>query len=309
MSKKIKLTEEQIAVLLPEIERSLKKQKMVDGKAKFKVEFESITTEISFSTKKDEEKATIYFNQIAWDKTRALLHTFNDEVGWHGTAERGEEENSYYITDILVYPQEVTGATIVTDQQEYETWLMSHPDEVFNNIRMQGHSHVNMGVTPSGTDLELYNSIITKLRGEMFYIFMIFNKKHDVTVKIYDLKTNRMFDTSEVDVKVSDEGTLDFLDDAKEKVTKANPAAIKATGYTGYNYPNYNGFHGAAEYSYNSNTKTIQPNEKTTKKEEKPSKKNEKKYKLKGALPPLEDIAFFEGLYGSDVKDPFFVKG
>ena len=110
-------------------------------------------------------KATVYFTELAYRKFQALVDGFNNEVAWHGLAYRGEDESKdeYYITDILVYPQEVTGATVTTDQKKYQDWLMSQEDNIFNNVRMQGHSHVNMGVSPSGVDENLYESILTQL--------------------------------------------------------------------------------------------------------------------------------------------------
>ena len=84
-------------------------------------------------------------------------------------------------------------------------WLMNHEDDVFNNIRMQGHSHVNMGVTPSGVDNSLYERILEQLDDEMFYIFLIYNKKGDKTFKIYDLAKNILFETGDVTVKVLDD--------------------------------------------------------------------------------------------------------
>ena len=83
-------------------------------------------------------------------------------------AERCEEKDTYLISDILVYPQEVTGSTVTTDQNEYEMWLMKQEDDVFNNIRMQGHSHVNMSTSPSSVDLNLYDGILSQLDSDMF---------------------------------------------------------------------------------------------------------------------------------------------
>ena len=210
MSKAIKLSEQDIEVLKEEFAEALASGKWPDGKVKFQA-----------SLVAGNRKAKVFFSDIAWRKMQALISDFNSEVGWHGLAYRGEDEDKdeYYITDIIVYPQEVTGTTVTTDQDEYQNWLMSFEDDIFNNIRFQGHSHVNMGVTPSGTDWALYKGILDQLNDDMFYIFMIWNKSGAKTVLIYDMKKNVLFETGDVSIEVSDsEGFFSFMKEAKEVV-------------------------------------------------------------------------------------------
>lgn len=192
MAKLIKLTPEIIKEVRREFDSYLK-NKISDGRISFQKTVSSV-----------QRKATVYFTELAYRKFQALVRDFDNEVAWHGIAYRGKDESKdeYYITDILVYPQEVTGATVTTDQNKYQTWLMNHDDETFNNIRMQGHSHVNMSVTPSGVDETLYESILAQLDDTMFYIFMIWNKKNDKTCKIYDLAKNILFDTTDCEIKI-----------------------------------------------------------------------------------------------------------
>lgn len=196
-----------------------------------------------------ERKATLYISEKAYAKQMLLVHTQDKEIAWHGTARRGcgEGEDVYFIDDILVYPQEVTGATVTTDQQKYQDWLYSNPDEVFNHLRMQGHSHVNMGVSPSTTDETLYSSLLKQLSSQDFYIFLILNKKGDVFCRIYDMATNAMFETNDVNIVVEG-GVVEFLKDAKEKVTIHTYAANYQSGsyYSNYvqrgtNWPSYSG--------------------------------------------------------------------
>lgn len=223
MSKIIKMTPEHIEECKRDFEESLRNAKLSDGRISFSKSFSSI-----------DRKARVMFTEIAWLKMQTLIREFNNEVAWHGIAMRGDDDD-YIISDILVYPQEVTGATVTTDQEKYQMWLMSHEDDVFNNIRMQGHSHVNMQVTPSGVDTSLYDRILDQLDDTMFYIFMIYNKRGDKTIKIYDMAKNVMFDTSDVTVAIMDDGTgtEKFLRDAKEMVK------TKSYTPTVYQYPRY----------------------------------------------------------------------
>lgn len=214
MAKIIKMTPECVDEIRKEFEAALSDAKLADGKITFSKSFNSINRE-----------ATVYFTNMAWEKMQDLVREFDKEVAWHGLAYRGTEagKDEYFITDILVYPQEVTGSTVNTDQGKYQTWLMEHDDDVFNNIRMQGHSHVNMGVTPSGVDNSLYERILEQLDDSMFYIFLIYNKKGDKTYKIYDMAKNVLFETADVKVVILDDDEeqtvvqMDGLSEEEEK--------------------------------------------------------------------------------------------
>lgn len=225
MSKIIKLTPECIEQCCIEFSEYISKARVADGKVSFQKIFNY-----------PGRRATLYFDPGAWIKMDALVRKFDDEVAWHGVAFRGDDPKTdeYFIQDIIVYPQEVTGATVNTDQAEYENWLMSLEDDVFNNVRMQGHSHVNMGVTPSGVDTTHQEKILEQLDDDMFYIFVIWNKRGEKTVKIYDLAKNVLFETADVDVKIagSDLDLDEFIGDAKKMVKK------KSYSYAGPSYSN-----------------------------------------------------------------------
>lgn len=249
MSKVIKLSQDILDQYTQEFYETLRTGKFSDGKVNFTKTLGTV-----------DRKATVLFTEMAWQKMQTLVREFDKEVAWHGIAERCNEKDAYLISDILVYPQEVTGATVTTDQEKYQMWLMSQEDEVFNNIRMQGHSHVNMGVTPSSVDLNLYESILEQLDEDMFYIFMIWNKRWDKTIKIYDIRENILFETADVTVSVQeeDDGLSAFLKEAKELVVSKvyNYEAIGST-YYGYGaYGNYSGVKGQASDSGEKNKGT-----------------------------------------------------
>lgn len=257
MSKLIKITKEYITELCQEFEKSLYGFKASDGKINY-----------TKTLPQSDRKARLIFTETAWIKMTALVGNFDKEVAWHGLAFRGNEgTDDYYISDILVYPQEVTGATVNTDQKQYEMWLMQHDDDVFNNIRMQGHSHVNMNTSPSGVDLTHQEKILEQLEDDMFYIFVIWNKKGEKTIKIFDFKKNILFETSDVTVSVLDNeiGLEKFIADAKKmvqekKYTSTSTYTIPATNYT---------YYGGTSSSTKSQNKT---NEKKDNTEEKPKK-------------------------------------
>ena len=230
MSKPIKLTDELIAVIQQEFVENVKKMKMFDGKLNYTKNFKW----------DGEDRASIVFSSIAFAKMTSLVQSFTSEVAWHGVAFRDEKEkNKFYITDILVYPQVVTGSTVNTDQDAYQTWLYTHEDEVFNNIRMQGHSHVNFSTTPSGVDTTHQEKILSQIDDDMFYIFMIWNQKFERNVKIFDMENNMLYETADIDIYIGDEGCdlNAFIKDAKELVkTKTYQTNGYQNGQSGYKY-------------------------------------------------------------------------
>ena len=235
MSKMITLPQEILNQYTQEFYEILRTGKFSDGKINFTKTLGTV-----------DRKATVLFTEMAWQKMQTLIREFDKEVAWHGVAERCEEKDTYLISDILVYPQEVTGSTVTTDQNEYEMWLMKQEDDVFNNIRMQGHSHVNMSTSPSSVDLNLYDGILSQLDSDMFYIFMIYNKRGEKTVKLYDLRENILFETADVTVAVKEVGDLTgFLEEAKELVvtkTYNYGTGVKTDGNAYPGYPSYGGY-------------------------------------------------------------------
>lgn len=239
MAKLIKMTPEYIKSckddFQKEFEKAVSNIKVSDGKLQFTRTIGQV-----------DRKATVLFSAKAYLKMTALIREFGDEVAWHGTAYRYDDETKdvYIVDDILVYPQVVTGATVNTDQEKYQTWLMSQSDDVFNNIRFQGHSHVNMGVSPSGVDTSHQEKIVEQLEDDMFYIFMIWNKRHDVFSKIYDMKKNIMFESSDVTVDVVSDGERmsEFMKNAKAIVEKRTYQSSYQSGTCqggGVSYQNY----------------------------------------------------------------------
>lgn len=283
MSKIIKLTQDYIDEACKEFKDSITNAKITDGKINFTKTFSMVG-----------RKATLYFTEIAWMKMQALIREFTTEVGWHGVAKRyGDiEKDEYIIEDILVYPQTVTGATVNTDQEKYSDWLFSDElDDVFNDIRFHGHSHVNMGTTPSSTDLTHWSSLLDVLKDDMFYVFVIWNKKNDRTVKIYDLKKNVLFDTSDVTVKVLPEkdGVEEFVAKAKGLVEEHKytytaisntSSATKSTGASPYSSTGKGSNYGVKSSDSKSGKTTAKDEKKDNKKaDDKKSKGKKRKAK------------------------------
>lgn len=229
MSRKMKIDigfiEAAKAAFAAALEKTSKDAKF-DGKVKFDFDFAKV-----------EEKAILYFTETAWMKMQYLIAVFGSECAWHGVVERhGEDKSEFIVKDILVYPQQVTGATVTTDQKEYEDWMNDLDDETFNALKFHGHSHVNMGVTPSSVDNEHQRGIVSQLNDSQFYIFGIFNKSGSRWLKIFDMKRNIAFEKDDIEVKILMDGSkcFDLMEDADKKIT------TKTVSYAGgYSYGNY----------------------------------------------------------------------
>jgi len=233
MAKQIQPTEAAVDAALAKARTQLLEGKSSDRKIKLEV-----TLPV---TKK---RARIQFTPVAYAKMIALIQGFTTEVAWHGIASK-LDDGLFHISDILVYPQTVTGASVRTEEQEYGKWLMDFDDDTFNALRMQGHSHVNMRVSPSGTDTTDQNIILNQMgSGCKFYIFMIWNKKLERNIWIYDLEANLLYDTDDVDISIGQEDTdiETFLAGAKEVVKI--PAPAKVVKSAAAQYPPDYGFPG-----------------------------------------------------------------
>lgn len=250
MAKYIKMTpelqEECRNAFMAEFDAIMAKNKFSDGKLSFSKSFGTVS-----------RKAHIYFTEIAWMKTTALLREFSKEVAWHATAYRiPGDKDEYLIKDILVYPQTVTASTVDMDVEKYTQWIMDGVmagDERFDHIRCQMHSHVNMGVFASGTDSQHQEEILEQLGEDDFYIFMIWNKSLKVYMRVFDMQKNILFETDDCEWAVLDDtiGLSKFIEDAKKIVVEQKTTYGGYGGSYGSNYGTYGGNYGGNYGGYN----------------------------------------------------------
>ena len=107
-----------------------------------------------------------------------------EEIGWLGRVHR---TGSDFVCDELYIPeQEVHGTTTEITPEGLDKLanelMESGNSEDINNLKLWGHSHVNMGVSPSGQD----DSQLRDFMGDSdFFIRMIMNKRGKYKVDIY----------------------------------------------------------------------------------------------------------------------------
>ena len=228
MAKKIYISEDDVENIVTEIRSTLSGMRCY-GSIDIKRTFKTI-----------DSCAAIYFTPIAWAKMVTLVARYDTEVQWHGCVRR-VSEFEFEVFDIIVPPHEVTSSTVVSEYQPYSEWLNNLDDNTFNSVKFHGHSHVNMGVTPSSTDEKYRLDLITQLPKpvngmDVFYIFMIINKRHQWSAEIYDFTHNLVYTTSDIaiDTIFSDDG-----DGLEYFMTEAKKVAITRYAYQQHGTPQY----------------------------------------------------------------------
>ena len=142
-------------------------------------------------------KIHLSYSLDAWLKVNALVEGCESEIAWHGVVERTAPDR-FNIVDILVYPQEVTGSTVQSIEPDYTNWLQAFPDGIFENIRMQGHSHVRMACSPSGVDQTQMNGILEQEPD--YYIFQIMNKHGSIWSEIHISEFNAIYENADITI-------------------------------------------------------------------------------------------------------------
>lgn len=193
--------------LIADFTKYLNSAKLSDNTLKY-------TNTITQTTKT--KRATIQISTTAYLKMLLYVRDTTTEIAWHGTVTK--DKDTYLIHDVFLYPQKLSAATVTTDQEAYNKWCEQLDDEHYNSMRLQGHSHVNFGVSPSGTDTNFYNSILQVLPKNDFYIFMILNKAGDSFFTIYDLENNLIYEKTDIDIQIIDKNQdiLALIKDEKD---------------------------------------------------------------------------------------------
>jgi hypothetical protein len=167
------------------------------------------------------------------------------EFAWFGDIEVLNDDPydlSIQITDIYLYPQEVSSASVEEPDRnstEYIDWYTNKLAEAKGKPVMQyyGHSHVGMGVSPSGTDMDMRD------QERDLNVFSIHNNKGEMSWEIW----TKDYIYTDNDIRVLLTGTyLANVDEMikEHKVTKypyANGATYHNRGYQGYTPTTSNG--------------------------------------------------------------------
>lgn len=125
---------------------------------------------------------TILFTPQALLKMNLITELATTEAGWFGFVTQ-LDLTTYLVDDVWLGQQQAHGAECEIDKNailDMATQLMQEPDgeQKLNRLRLWGHSHVNMGVTPSATDNDTFKGYYNDV--EDFFVMLIMNKSGSI---------------------------------------------------------------------------------------------------------------------------------
>lgn len=128
----------------------------------------------------------IIIDKNALIKMEIYINSTNNEIGWLGTAFK--EGDNIFIKDVFLFEQEVHSTTTEITPEglaKFAEDLLAQPNgvEIWNSVKVWGHSHVNMSVHPSGQDNTQMETFADGKHD--WFVRIIGNKKGEMRVDLY----------------------------------------------------------------------------------------------------------------------------
>lgn len=130
----------------------------------------------------NENDYNVYILPEARLKMEEYCKLCEKEIGWLGFVKHFDGIG-YLITDVVLLKQEVNGTTTEIDPEGLLDFWEQTPIDKQQDIKIWGHSHVNMSPSPSGQDdsqMDYFKD------GNPWFIRLITNKKGDMNITIYN---------------------------------------------------------------------------------------------------------------------------
>lgn len=182
-------------------------------------------------------------------KLKYYIEEIDYEISGLGVVEK-LANGDLYVPDIYLFEQRVTGTETQLDPKDvdkfYDDMLASIPEndpeareEMFDKIgkiKLWWHSHVNMGVFWSGTDVATQNSLDIDQDVENWWLSIVGNKKGERKAKLNVYKPHKMFlDDLEIVVEEDKDLREQIKKEIEEKVTTPPIVTVPKTVYPYYN--------------------------------------------------------------------------
>lgn len=279
-------------------------------------ELNSSKTNIEFVSAKTIEYPKVKFTTYVLMKMKAYIDEHDKEISWLGVVDKNE--NEYIVSDVMLFEQKVSGVTTDISEESLTAFgtklIVEGKQDLFNKIRLWGHSHVNMSTFASGTDNSTFEQFYPNCD---YFIRLIANKKGEMKLDLVDMNNNLKYENVPwEEIKTQEQIEIEQLmaifnnnytkqfnlikDRAKNEI-KLNiienlPGDVKPVIY-----PTYKDYED--DYADNS------PNGYWYK-EQKRKEEEEKKRQLKEEEEKIEDVKFdiLVKRYGSSTTKLFYVK-
>lgn len=132
----------------------------------------------------------VYVSRAAYNRMRYIVELADKEIGWLGSCKR--IGNDFLLEEVFLFKQEVAATTCEITPEglaEFATEILSlRKDgmEVVNSLQFWGHSHVNMGTSPSWQDESQMD--VFRESGHPWFIRGILNKlgRMEFTIFLYE---------------------------------------------------------------------------------------------------------------------------
>lgn len=183
----------------------------------------------------------LYYEPHIWNQIRYIIDVSPKEVGWWGRVEKCE--GGYKVVALYVPSQTVHSAETDISSEAMADLALEIINEGHDpqTLYYWGHSHVNMGVSPSGQD---ETQVREYLASCPVFIRGIYNKQGASKVDIYDVEANVCFESvvnkpAHPELTADDKKSIDDLlrVNVKQHVPKTTPY-VYDTYRNNWGYPN-----------------------------------------------------------------------
>ncbi len=194
------------------------------------------------------ERPRVFYTPKVWRMLWFIIDTCKQEVGWLGFVKK--VGHNYVIYDLIIPKQTVTGTETDIDKEQMASALFEliRENKRPEDILYWGHSHVNMGVNPSGQDEKQIDELLQDSQYANMYIRGIYNKKHESRVDVYDIANNTVFQNVDNDLQIDG-----LKPEEKEYLTALLEQNVKPRTYTTtnvYNHGQHRGVYDNDLYGY-----------------------------------------------------------
>ena len=177
----------------------------------------------------------LYILPLARQKMEMYCDLVEGEIGWLAYVEQFDKQG-FLITDCALLKQEVHATTTEIDPTALLEFWGQTPVERQPDIKLWGHSHVNMSPNPSGQD-DSQMSYFSD--GNPWFIRLITNKKGDINITIYDYANG--YEIHSEELYTYDPNRLELkkaiMEEMKDKVTEKTYTPTKLPAKSSFTPP------------------------------------------------------------------------